>query len=121
MTKIGRYIPAILWMCLIFFLSARPEVGHDQFYWWIFVARKLAHVTEYFVLTILLYYAFGYRRLSTAIFISILYAFSDETHQLFVPGRVGSLVDVAIDSFGVFLSLIVIKYTPWRKLSLIPR
>lgn len=38
------------------------------------------------------------------IIISILYGISDETHQLFVPGRVSSLSDVFLDSFGIILA-----------------
>jgi VanZ family protein len=33
--------------------------------------------------------------------IALLYAFSDEWHQSFVPGREGALRDVGIDALGV--------------------
>jgi VanZ family protein len=38
--------------------------------------------------------------------LSLLYAFSDETHQLFVPGREGKLSDVGIDAIGIALGMI---------------
>jgi VanZ family protein len=40
--------------------------------------------------------------------LSLLYAFSDETHQLFVPGREGKLSDVGIDAIGIAIGVIVV-------------
>ena len=40
--------------------------------------------------------------------LSLLYAFSDETHQLFVPGREGKLTDVGIDAIGIAIGVIVV-------------
>jgi VanZ family protein len=39
--------------------------------------------------------------LGLAALFSILYAVSDEVHQLYVPGRNGSALDVGIDACGV--------------------
>lgn len=39
--------------------------------------------------------------------ISLLYAASDEIHQLFVPGRVASIKDFLIDSMGIFLAILI--------------
>ena len=70
----------------------------------------MAHITEYFIFTFLLYNAFRNTFDLTALFLfiypagaAILYAISDEIHQLFVVGRSGSPKDVLIDSIGVFL------------------
>ncbi len=41
--------------------------------------------------------------------LSLCYAASDEFHQLFVPGRGGSIRDVAIDAIGIFGSYVVLK------------
>ena len=38
------------------------------------------------------------------ILLSVLYATSDEIHQIFVPGRGSSISDVLIDSFGILLA-----------------
>ncbi|WP_243096886.1 VanZ family protein [Thermohalobacter berrensis] len=35
----------------------------------------------------------------------ILYAISDEVHQLFVPGRDAQITDVMIDSAGAFIGI----------------
>ncbi|HVB78536.1 MAG TPA: VanZ family protein [Candidatus Binataceae bacterium] len=66
--------------------------------------RKAAHFTNYAILFWLLisgplrerpYYALG---------LCVLYAFLDEGHQIFVPGRTPSLYDVALDSTGALFS-----------------
>ena len=38
----------------------------------------------------------------------MIYAISDEIHQLFVPGRAGQVRDVLIDSAGSFLGIILV-------------
>lgn len=67
--------------------------------------RKAAHMTEYAVLSILMYIWFGKWR--TAIVLAALYAASDELHQLFVPGRAGRFGDVLIDSAGAALGVFI--------------
>lgn len=42
--------------------------------------------------------------------ISIIYALSDELHQIFVPFRYPSIQDILIDTIGIFLSTILILY-----------
>ena len=42
----------------------------------------------------------GKKLLLTALGMTVLYACSDELHQLFVPGRAGMIRDVLIDSVG---------------------
>jgi VanZ family protein len=70
------------------------------------VLRKLTHFSEYFVLTLLWWWALATRiggrmALPIAVAIAIGYAITDEIHQTFVDGRVGTPVDVLIDSAGV--------------------
>jgi len=37
----------------------------------------------------------------------ILYAITDEIHQLFVPGRTSSPLDVGIDSLGIVTGIVI--------------
>ena len=73
--------------------------------WWDVLLRKLAHFTEYAVLTGLWWRALrglGVRfPLAVAMAISLGYAATDEFHQTFVDGRRGTPVDVLIDSAGI--------------------
>ena len=75
--------------------------------------RKAAHFTEYFILGAIaftFFYTFASLslRLKTIFSLSlgVLYAVSDELHQLFVDSRGCSFLDVCIDSAGVLLAVI---------------
>ena len=39
--------------------------------------------------------------------VGVLYAISDEIHQLFVPGRTGCILDVGIDTLGIITGIII--------------
>ncbi len=76
------------------------------------ILRKLAHVFEFFVLTLLLYRAFrqdvrGNRRWRWVV-LSFLLALGmaglDELHQSFTPTRIPSMADVGIDAFGALIA-----------------
>lgn len=73
--------------------------------------RKGAHMTEYAILAILIYVWLGRWQLSrrrmacTATVLTMLYACSDEFHQLFVAGRAGRVSDVLVDSAGAVVGL----------------
>lgn len=75
--------------------------------------RKAAHMTEYAILAILFYIWLGKwqfavsKKSAQAIIFAALYAASDEFHQLFVPGRAGSLRDVMLDSTGAVIGVLL--------------
>lgn len=97
-----------------------------------FFVRKMAHVVEYSILTFLSYSAFActfrifiknaiIKRSSTdikdgfqinallSIWITVLFAAIDEYHQVFVPGRSGSVLDLFINISAGIAVLIVLK------------
>jgi VanZ family protein len=102
-----RWLPVVLWMGVIFTLSAIPSLASPFEPLQDFILRKFAHIAEYVILTALLFSALrrqvacNTQALLIAAVMSVLYAFSDEWHQTFVPGREGSLRDVGIDAAGV--------------------
>ncbi|MCX7911254.1 MAG: VanZ family protein, partial [Endomicrobia bacterium] len=108
MKKIIYWLEVILWCGVIFFFSSIPDLKIKQLGFWDFVLRKIAHITEYFVLVILFLRAFkisldnkdNKKIYFLSIIFSILYAISDEIHQYFVPGRHFALTDILIDSIG---------------------
>lgn len=69
-----------------------------------FVIRKFAHFTLYFILGILVYLVFIDFNISKSVIYSIvfclLYAISDEVHQMFSIGRTAKAFDVFIDTLG---------------------
>ena len=78
------------------------------------LVRKCAHMTEYAILALSLWFAFSFwtnsRKMlyfSTVLF-SLLYASSDEYHQTFVRGRSGKVQDVLVDAVGIFLMTAVL-------------
>jgi len=64
--------------------------------------RKLAHFTEYFILGLLMANMLKYynRKEYIGIIICVIYAISDEMHQLFVSGRSCQILDMLIDTIG---------------------
>lgn len=95
-----RYLPPLLLMGVIFFLSAQPGLNSGLGIWDT-VLRKLAHMVEFGLLWWLWWRALGRRNPLAAVVIALGYAASDELHQSFVDGRVGSPVDWAVDAAGV--------------------
>jgi VanZ family protein len=93
---------------VIFALSSIPSLGTGLGDWDLFL-RKCAHMTEYAVLAVLLVRAVD--REGPALALGILYAASDELHQAFVRGRHASPIDIAIDTVGLLIGLLV-----WRRL-----
>ena len=83
------------------------------------IVRKLAHMTEYFALAITVafpLYVYGLRGIwlmLVAGFICVAFACGDEYHQSFVANRSPSKRDVAIDSFGVFWGIVLVRIIGW--------
>jgi VanZ family protein len=102
----STWLPPLVWLAVIFTFSTRHGGGHlgpEEI-----ALRKLAHVTEYLILTLLLLRALRRsgiaRALPAAAVAALAYACSDEWHQSFVPGRTATPRDVAIDGIGIALA-----------------
>lgn len=131
---------ALLWMCVIFAFSAQPKdessavsgalsyrmVSSTRLLFHLHLdeeklreiavmiestVRKAAHMTEFAILSVLLYIWLGKwqfpvkKKSLAAVSIATCYAASDEIHQLFVPGRAGMAQDVLIDGVGALLGV----------------
>lgn len=76
-----------------------------------FYIRKLAHITEYFLLAVsvalplYVYRLRGFWLLVVAGAFCVCFACLDEYHQSFVAGRSASARDVAIDSIGILIGI----------------
>ena len=142
---LGYWLPVLVWMGIIFLMSTGlgagdntsrilgpllkylfPGVGDETIAALRLVVRKFAHVVEYAVLSGLVWRAltkpgkkrgaWDRRNAWLTLVICTLYAASDEFHQSFIPDRVGTPVDVAIDVVGVVSALAVIW--AWQRRSL---
>jgi VanZ family protein len=110
-------IPAIIWALVLFTLSSVPgssvpSVGFSH-------EDIIAHLIVYAILGYLLAMAFvrhgrpiDRQRILVAILFGIIYAFSDEFHQSFVPGRFPSISDFIADSVGLVIGGQLFKYYP---------
>ena len=101
--KLFLWLPVVLWMGVIFTFSSQPDLPSNQIDILDFALKKTAHMVEFGILTFLFFRAFKYQKLQAGSLLSLSYAFTDEIHQLFVPGRGGRLSDVLIDSLGIFI------------------
>lgn len=110
-----RFLPPILWMVVIFLFSSRPDLPKNEIFVVDFIFKKSAHIIEYFVLVLLWNKALRTNSLPNAILISLFYAFTDEVHQLFVPGRGALLRDVGIDFIGITLATLYISRKKYGK------
>ena len=120
------WFPVYIYVFIIFYFSSlpnvftyAPQVLKPAF---MDVSNLFYHVIEYMVLGFLLYRALVNSNckhsMSLTILIAILYGFTDEIHQLFVPSRVFSLLDILANSFGVVSSqsvLYIIKNLKIKK------
>ena len=108
----AKWIPVAAWAAVIFAFSSVPSLN-SGLGTWDTVLRKGAHMTEYAILAALLLRATA--SYAWAFGLAVGYACTDEVHQLFVRGRHGSPVDVAIDAVGALVGLAVCRrLTAWN-------
>jgi VanZ family protein len=100
MRLVSRFVPPLVLMGVIFFLSDTPDLKTDLGVADL-ILRKIVHAGVFGLLWFLWLRALGWRAPGWAAAIAVGYAIGDEFHQSFVPGRDGSPVDVAIDAAGV--------------------
>ena len=106
-----RWLPVVLWMWVMWHFSAQPSLMATEVDWLDFVIKKSAHLGEYAILFLLSYRAFGgkNRAAQKAFLLGLIYAFSDETHQMFTPGRTALLRDVMVfDGLGLISGWLII-------------
>jgi VanZ family protein len=123
------WLPVLLWMFFIFFLSSVPgqeipDLSIPHFHRWV-------HFFQYSVLgwlwvRALLLRIRKMRYLKASVFAWILtasFACSDEWHQTFTPGRSGRLEDVIFDALcavvGILLYLVARKKTSEKSSSMV--
>jgi len=104
----------VVWAGIIFFFSSIPDLKTGLEY--DFLLRKIAHITEYFILTFFLYRAISgsfkmdvFRLFFYPAALALAYAVLDEIHQRFVVGRNCAIQDVLIDAAGIICFYMVIR------------
>ena len=118
--RVLAWLPALLIAAVIWKLSATPDLAVASG-WLDTVTRKLAHVAVFGLLCSACVLGLRAQRASVGISITcgaalaLVYAAVDEYHQSFVPTRVGTPVDVAIDALGVGIASMVLVMAYDRK------
>jgi len=80
------------------------------------IISNLAHIPAYALLTFLWLKSFAGTESKNNIIVFflilsglVLFAFADEIHQVFVPGRTASFMDIGLDLLGILFGLWVFK------------
>lgn len=138
--KLILWILIFVWMITIFMFSAQTgdesselsqgflrtfilrftpdNISEDIVNMMEYIIRKCAHMTEYAVFGILVFYQIKlyrlfekeWNRIVMAVICVMIYASTDEIHQLFVGGRSGRFTDVLIDTAGGFIGIMAAAF-----------
>ena len=83
------------------------------------IIRKVAHLTIYtiggFLLINLIHIQKDRKEIFYSGIVGVLYAITDEIHQLFISGRTGHFTDVLIDMIGVILACLIYIFITYKK------
>lgn len=105
------WIILFAYMFLIFYFSSLPKIEMLEKTPEFYLKDKLLHVIEYSILGFLSYNAFRHNKFLNkkiffySIMFAVIYAITDEMHQLFVPNRIFSLYDLMANFVGSFFVL----------------
>ncbi|MEI6845815.1 MAG: VanZ family protein [Candidatus Firestonebacteria bacterium] len=105
--NIWAWLPALLFVSIMYYMSSQANPPGAGLFEFIPNADKLAHMTEYFILSSLIYFALrkghemeNKKAVLTAIIISAFIGITDEYHQSFVAGRSSDVLDWVADVVG---------------------
>lgn len=142
--KLILWILIFVWMITIFMFSAQngdesselsqgflrafilrftpDNISEDIVNMMEYIIRKCAHMTEYAVFGILIFcqiklyrlFEKEWNRIVMAVICVMIYASTDEIHQLFVGGRSGRFTDVLIDTAGGFIGIMAAAFIAAR-------
>jgi VanZ family protein len=133
-TSNRHWLPLVVWMVVIFLFSTDafssdrtsglihriltflfPFMSISQLHFWHGVIRKAGHITEYSILALFAWRALAVHpwaafkpKVFAAAFV-LVFALTDELHQMFVASRTSSLMDVGYDFMG---GLIMLMFLP---------
>jgi VanZ family protein len=104
------------WLLIQVLSLLHVSVSPPTFEFLHFCLRKLAHLTEYCIFSLLIYASFlnakdfeWQPRLAVrSVVIAALYSLTDEYHQSYVAGRTPSLIDCGIDTVGACVAALMV-------------
>ena len=113
------FIPMLLlWTWKLLDPHPVPEQMQEflSFWDWLpFLLAKCLHISGYAFLTVLaLIWVPTWRGKIAAVVFMLLHGIGTEIGQTYVPNRVGSVKDVAIDSTGIFIGVMAMRWMTRR-------
>ena len=132
MKRVGWLIVIIIYCMGIFIFTHSPvSTGEHTLSMWESVfaldgrtleivnllSRKLTHLATFGFLGWLFYRLFGRKHYFYAWVAASIYGCLDEWHQTFIDGRMGTVIDAGINSFGAFLVLVSLYVFNKNKIS----
>lgn len=130
MGKIVRWLPAILWMIVIFIMSSQTQQDLNKLlpFFREFIPQmrdfNWGHFFAYFILACTFFWGMkdnGWKTKLYVIVFCVIYGVTDEFHQRFVPGRTPDILDLRNDAIGSALAMLFISIpfvhrllTKWR-------
>lgn len=132
MKKYNWLILIIIYCTLIFLFTHSPvSAGENTLYIWdtLFsftptqnriinlMTRKMTHMITFGILAYLFYRLFNKKKYVLAWFFATLYGGFDEWHQSFIDGRMGTIIDVCLNSFSAFCVIFSLYLRNNRKIS----
>jgi VanZ family protein len=121
MQKLSRYLLPVCYMTALFCVSSIPGDVMEEapvFRWVTPDWQNMLHIPAYAGLAFSWWWALETRlatvrpRLIAAFTLTMMYALVDESWQLYIPGRYGSLTDLALNALGAALMLWVVARRP---------
>jgi len=109
------YTPLVLYWLLILTLTSLPSRSLPD----VGISDKISHLLAFFGLAVLLSLTFQFQekwnKLKTnykiyTFWVVTLYGFLDELHQLFIPGRSGTLDDWVADIIGGIIGVYFLEW-----------
>ncbi|WP_284638880.1 VanZ family protein [Paenibacillus silviterrae] len=127
MRKAYRWLPAVIWMAVIYYFSSKT--GNDLGGWLDGIRKWLpfmegfdwGHFVSYFILSLTFLYALEHNQRpflskALAVLLCFLYGLTDEFHQSFVPGRTPDWMDIRNDVIGAALAMLFVSIPPVNRL-----
>jgi VanZ family protein len=123
--KYLRFIPAIIIFGVIWYLSDQPGLKSNYTPIQDFFLRKGAHILEYFLLYIALFWGFIEKKISKlsinefnyinvkTFTVGFIATVLDEWHQTWILGREGKPLDIAFDCIGFVIAYIIL-WSMWN-------
>jgi VanZ family protein len=124
MKRISRWLPSMIWMLVIFWLSHQTGSELNGMFPWLsrlfpwIDSFNFGHFIAYFILALFYWYGLSSPTVlakALVVVLCLLYGITDEYHQSFIADRMPDLIDIRNDTIGALLAMLVVSFPPIQK------